>query len=105
MSFFFILHDIGWTFQSGTNIAWVVDTLAYAKNRFKLSKPRWSKFINEKNATLINHYERNDSSLETIENFHCIGDYTYKILPNTVEAAVASSYNLFNKLKELPSVK
>ena len=75
------------------------------KNRFKLSKPRWSKFINEKNATLINHYERNDSSLETIENFHCIGDYTYKILPNTVEAAVASSYNLFNKLRKLPSVK
>ena len=75
------------------------------KNRFKLSKPRWSKLINEKNATLINHYERKDSSLETIENFHCIGDYTYKILPNTVEAAVASSYNLFNKLKELSSVK
>ena len=75
------------------------------KNKFKLSKPRWSKFINEKNATLINHYERNDSSLEIFENFHCIGDYTYKILPNTIESAVASSYKLFNKLKEIPSVK
>ena len=68
--------------------------------KYSLSKPRWSKLINEKNATLINHYERNGNSLEEFENFHFVGDYTYKTLPNTIESAVASSYKLFNQLKE-----
>ena len=75
------------------------------KNKYKLSKPRWSKFINEKNATLVNHYERKESSLEIFENCHFIGDYTYKDLPHTIESAVTSSYKLFNKLKEICSVK
>ena len=69
-------------------------------NKYRLSKPRWSKFINEKNATLINHYERNENPLEKLEKFHFVGDYTNKILPNTIESAVTSSYKLFNKLKE-----
>ena len=43
--------------------------------------------------------------LKEFENFHFVGDYTYKILPNTIESAVASSYKLFNKLNEIPSVK
>ena len=35
-------------------------------NKYKLSKPLWSKIINEKNATLTNHYERNENSSERI---------------------------------------
>jgi len=34
---FYILQDIAWTFQSGTTTAWIIDALAYAKNRFKIS--------------------------------------------------------------------
>ena len=74
-------------------------------NKFKLSKPFWSKIINEKNATLINHSQRNENSLKEFENFHFVGDYTYKVLPNTIESAVASSYELFYKLNDVSSEK
>ena len=70
-----------------------------------LSKPLWTKIINEKNATLINHHERNENFLGKFKKFHFVGDYTYKILPNTIESAVASSYKLFEKLKDKSSVK
>jgi hypothetical protein len=69
-------------------------------NKLNLSMPRWSKILNEKNATLINHYEREKDSLEYFEKFHFVGDYTYKILPNTIESAIASSYKLFYKLEK-----
>ena len=74
-------------------------------NKLGCSKPLWTKIINEKNATLINHHERNENFLEEFKKIHFVGDYTYKILPNTIESAVASSYRLFEKLKDISSVK
>jgi len=74
-------------------------------NKLGLSKPLWTKIINEKNATLINHHERDESFLEEFKKFHFVGDYTYKLLPNTIESAVASSYRLFEKLKDISNVK
>jgi MFS transporter, DHA3 family, tetracycline resistance protein len=35
---FWILSDIAWTFSSGANSAWIVDTLNYAKEKSKLIK-------------------------------------------------------------------
>jgi MFS family permease len=37
LSLAYILSDIGWSFQSGTNTAWIIDTLKLGKNKQKLS--------------------------------------------------------------------
>ncbi len=37
IAIFFILHDVAWTFQSGTTTAWVIDTLKYGENSKKLA--------------------------------------------------------------------
>ena len=37
LSFFYVLSDIAWTFQSGTTTAWAVDNLKYGKEKKKLT--------------------------------------------------------------------
>ena len=37
IGFFYVLHDIAWTFQSGTTTAWAVDNLKYGREKKKLA--------------------------------------------------------------------
>ena len=36
LAFFFILHDVAWTFQSGTTTAWIIDELRIGKHQKKI---------------------------------------------------------------------
>ncbi|MBW2964704.1 MFS transporter [Candidatus Woesearchaeota archaeon] len=50
---FYILQDIAWTFQSGTTTAWVIDSLAYANDRFRLSSLFARFFFFEKTGAIL----------------------------------------------------
>ena len=53
IAIFFILHDIAWTFQSGTTTAWVIDTLNYGENSKKLATLFARFFFFEKTGAII----------------------------------------------------
>ncbi|MCK5630706.1 MAG: MFS transporter [Nanoarchaeota archaeon] len=50
---FFILHDIAWTFQSGTTTAWVIDTLKYGEHLKKLASLFARFFFFEKTGAIV----------------------------------------------------
>ena len=53
LALMYVLHDIAWTFQSGTTTAWVIDTLAYGEDRFKLSSLFARFFFYEKTGAIL----------------------------------------------------
>jgi MFS family permease len=53
IAIFFILHDIAWTFQSGTTSAWVIDTLNYGKHSKKLASLFARFFFFEKTGVIL----------------------------------------------------
>lgn len=53
LAIFWVLGDIAWTFQSGTNIAWAVDNLKYGKNKKKLAALFVRFFFSEKLGLVI----------------------------------------------------
>ena len=53
IALFYILHDIAWTFQSGTITAWVIDELNYGEHSKKLASIFARFFFFEKSGAII----------------------------------------------------
>jgi len=53
LALFWILDDIAWTFQSGANTAWIIDTLKYGKHKSNLAKLFSRVYFFEKSGRVI----------------------------------------------------
>ncbi|MBN2459472.1 MFS transporter [Candidatus Woesearchaeota archaeon] len=53
LSFFYILQDIGWSFQSGTTTAWAIDSLKYGKEHNKITSLMARFFFFERSGAII----------------------------------------------------